>query len=107
MNHSLIPLYFPSNAESVTGVPTSRLTLSNDLHNLTSSQPQVSCNRISNLDTRKLCILQPVSVQQPRPLLFAQQNMLRNQLVVRNVDQQILLHEALDAALVRNGGGKF
>lgn len=38
------------------------LTLANDLHDLSSSQAQIPRNRIHNLDSGQLRVLQPVSI---------------------------------------------
>ncbi len=53
-------------------------------------------------DTGKLCLLEAVALQQGRLLLLAEQDVGGDQFVVRNVDEQILLQEALDVR-VRDG----
>ena len=95
---------------AVTGVPSCRLTLPNDLDNLTPSQTEVSCHRVRNLHTRQLRFLQTIPFQQFGFLLGAQQNMLRDEFVASNVDQQILLLEVFadaagDTAQQAHGGG--
>jgi hypothetical protein len=65
-----------SNTQSITGISTSCLRFPDDLDHLTSSQTQISRDRITQLDSRQLCLLQAVSFQQFHLLLSAQQYML-------------------------------
>lgn len=100
-----IAIQLPSyllNAKPVTRISSCRLGLPNNLHHLSASQAKVPRNRITKLNSRQLRILQSISLQQRSSLLLTEQHMCRNQLVMRDVNQQVLLNEALDSCLGRN-----
>lgn len=59
------------------------------------------------LNARQLRILQPVPRQQSLSLLSRQKHMFWHQLMLRDVHQQLTLHERLDAAHVRHAGNDF
>lgn len=86
------PLYRPPIAR----IPPRRLTLPNNLNHLPPSQTQIPRNRIPRLNPRQLTFLQPIPLQQLLLLIHTQQHMLRHQLMMRNIHQQILLLEGLD-----------
>ena len=87
---------FPSDRPPVTSIPPGRLTSPNDLHHLPFPQPQILRHGIPHLDPRQLALLQAISLQQLHLLLRTQKLMRRHQLMMRNIDQQILLLEGLD-----------
>lgn len=78
---------------SVAGISSSRLTLSDNLDDLPSSEAQVLRNRVTALDSGKLRLLQPVSQQQLLLLLCAKQYMFWHKLVVSDVDEKLLFKE--------------
>jgi hypothetical protein len=80
---------------SVTCVSSSSLTLSNDLDYIASLQTQIPRDRITELDSGQLGLLQPVSVQQDFLLLRTKQDMFWHQLMLRDVYQKILFLEML------------
>ena len=88
-----------SYAQPITSITTRRLRLPNDLHHLAPLQSQISRHRITDLNTRKLGILQTVSKQELLPLLLAKRDMLRDQFMMRDIDQEILLNETFHTVL--------
>lgn len=94
---------YPSYRPPITCVSSSGLTLPDDLNHLPPPQPQIPRHRIPRLNPRQLALLQAIPLQQALLLLRTQQHMLRHQLVLRDVDQQILLLEGLDDAGQHDG----
>lgn len=93
------PLYRPP----ITHIPPSRLALPDDLDHVPSLQTQIPRHRVRHLDPRQLRLLQPVPLQQLLLLLRAEQHVLRHELVVRDVDEQVLLLEGLDVLVAADG----
>ena len=81
--------------DSVGDVAASCLRRSNDLHDLALSYPKVACDLILTLDLGQLTFLGTVALQQFSLLVVRQNLVLRHEFVVRDVDQQLLLHEHL------------
>lgn len=63
---------------AITCVSSGRLTLSDNLHNLSTSQTQVLRNGVTNLNSGQLRFLQPISLQEPLLLFRTQQYVLRH-----------------------------
>ena len=99
-------LFSRSYTPPITSIPPRRLTPPNNLHHLPLPQPKILRHRIPHLNPRQLTLLQPIPLQQLHLLLRAQKLMRRHQLMMRNIDQQILLLERLDD-VVRDGGDDF
>lgn len=93
----------PSYAPPVTRIPARRLALPDNLHHLALPQTEVLGHGIPDLDPGQLALLQAVALQQLDLLLGAQELVRGHELVVRDVDQQVLLLERLDD--VRLDGG--
>lgn len=95
--------WFQSEDPSVARVPARSLRPPDNLHHISPFQPQIPRNRIAELYPRQLRLLQSVSIQQHLLLLIAEQHMSRHELVLRDIDQQVLLSEMLsrNAALVQ------
>lgn len=85
-----------SDAESVAGIPAGRLTVPDNLDNLPPPETKVLGHGVRRQDTRELRLLQTVPLQQGDLLVARQQHVFRHELVVRDVDEQIRLEEALD-----------
>jgi len=93
-----------SHAQPVTGIPPSSLARSNNLDHLPTLEPQIPCNRILGQDPRQLCLFEAIPLQQRGLFLAAEQDVLGHKLVVRNVDEQILLEKALNERELRGDG---
>lgn len=93
--------------QPVTGISTRRLTNSDNLDNLSPLEPQIPRHRILLQDTRQLRLLQAVPLQQRSLLLPGEQHVPRHQLVVRNVDQQVVLEEALNLGQALDGSKRL
>lgn len=92
------------NTESVTSIATGRLADSHNLDHLPPLQPQISRDGILLQDSWELRLLQSVSLKQGHLLLPAQKNVGWDQLVVGDVDEEILLKEALDQGVLAGHG---
>lgn len=96
---SHLPFLFGLDNPAVTGIATRSLGLANNLDNLTTAQTKVASNRIRDLYTGQLGLLQTVALKELGLLLGAEQNMLGNQFVAGDVNKKILFLEVLaDAA---------
>lgn len=85
----------PLNHPAVTGVATSCLRLANDLHHLSPTQTEIPSHGVGDLHARKLGFLQTITLEKTALLLRTEKDVLGNQLVARNIDQQILFLEML------------
>lgn len=93
-----------SYTQPVARIPPRRLTGPDNLDHLAALQPQVARNRVLLQDARQLRLLEAVAAQQRRLLLAAEHNVLGHEDVVRDVDQQVLLEEALDLRVLLGDG---
>jgi hypothetical protein len=96
-----------SQAQTITRVPSRRLTPPNDLDNISLLQTEVPSDRVVLLNPGQLTLLQSVSLQQSLLLQLAKQDMFRHQLMLSNVDQQIFLQEDLDGTLLLDSSEAF
>lgn len=94
-------------AESVGGVATRCLTRPNNLDNLPPLQPKIPRYGILLQNPRQLRLLQPIPLQQRRLLVPAQHDVLGHQLVVRDVDEQVVLQEALNLGQALEAGERL
>lgn len=85
--------------QAVGDIAAGGLTGSDDLHDLSSLDPKVACYWVPGLDPGQLALTKLVSGQQLRHLLLGHDHMLRDQLVLRDVDEQLLLQELLQDVL--------
>lgn len=83
-------------AQSVTGVATSRLAGADDLDDLAALHAEVLGDRVLLEDTRELCLLEAVALEQGDLLLPTEEDVTGYELVVRDVDEKVLLEEPLD-----------
>ena len=83
----------PLNDPSVTGVPTSRFRLPDNLDHLRSPQAQVFGHGVVDPDSRQLCLFQAVSAEQVSLLFRAEQDVLGHELVLADVDEEIIFLE--------------
>lgn len=100
-------LYSVLDAEPITGIPTSRLTHTNNLDNLPTLQTQIPCHGILLQDTRQLRLLEAVPSEQGRLFVAREQHVAGYELVVGNVDEQVVLEEALNLGEVLDGRERF
>lgn len=85
-----------SHTQPVTRVPTSRLTLSDDLDDLATLHAEVAGDGILLQDTGQLGFLKAVALEQGDLLVPTKDDVARDELVLGYVDEQILLEEPLD-----------
>lgn len=95
---------FPLNAQPVTGISTCRLTDSDNLDHLPPLEPQIPRNGVLLQDTRQLRLLEAVALEQRNLLLAGEQHVARHELVVGDVDEQVVLEEALNLGEVLDAG---
>lgn len=93
------PLPPSSYTKPITSIPTSRLTVPNDLDDLASPKSQIPRDRILLQDPRQLRLLEMVPLQQRDLLLLAERVVLGHQLVLGDVDQQVLLEKGLEGGV--------
>ena len=86
-----------SEAETVGRVSTGGLATTDDFDDLATSQAKVFGHRIAVLNPWELPLLDAVLLEQRLLLDAAQQDVLRHQLVMRNIHRQVLLLESFDA----------
>lgn len=103
----LLRWYNRLNTQAVTRVPTSRLTDTDNLDHLPALQAQIARDGILLQDTRQLRLLEPVALQQRRLLVAAQQYVAGHELVVGDVDEQVILEEALNLGEVLDRGERL
>lgn len=89
------PLDLHTNA--IRHIPTSSLRGSDDLHHMTTLHSIVSSHGVVRLDAGQLCLLQAVPPQQLLLLILRQHLVLRNELVLGDIHQELSLLKVLDA----------
>lgn len=89
------PHLLPDHSHSPAGC----FTGPHDAHHLATLQPVVARHRVAVLYARQLVLLDLVPLQQRCLLLWRQDPVLRHQLVLGDVDQQLWLREALNNQL--------
>lgn len=83
-------------AQTITGIATSRLTDTNNLDDLPALEPQVPGHGVLLQDARQLGLLEAVALEQGHLFVARQQDVAGHELVVGNVDEQVVLEEALN-----------
>ena len=102
MSNLYLPTLLGSDDKSVGDVTAGRLRGSNDFDDLASLEAVIPGHRVTGLDPHELVLLQPVPVQQLTLLLRHQDDVLRHQLVLRDVDQKLGLQKLLQDVLWRH-----
>lgn len=104
-SHINLPAPFPEtlfcslNDPAVTGIATCSLRLADNLNDLATAQTKVAGDRVGDLYTGQLGLLQTIALEELALLLRAEQDVLGDQFVAGDVDEQILFLEVLtDAA---------
>lgn len=112
-----LPVPFPAtllcslNNPAVTGIATCSFRLADNLNNLATAQTKVAGDRVRDLYTGQLGLLQTVALEELALLLGAKQDVLGDQLMAGDVDEQILFLEVLadaagDTGKQAHGGGR-
>ena len=80
-----------SKCNSVCDIPASCLAGSNNLHDLSFSDAKVLANGVLDGDARKLRFSHSVLLEQLSLLLLSQKNVLRHEIVLSDVDNELFL----------------
>ena len=105
--HSYAPIkhyLILSQTQPIACIPTTSLAAAYDLDDISLLQSKVPGHGIVLLDPGELALPEPVPLKQSLLLDLAEQDMFRYQLVLGDVDEQILLKEDLDGAILLDGG---
>lgn len=94
-------------AQSVTGVATSRLTDTDNLDYLAALEAEVPGDGILLQDARQLGLLEAVALEQGNLLVAGKQDVAGHEFVVGDVDEQVVLEEALDLGEVLDAGERL